>query len=84
MTSKTHHDLLYLDDIQVGHKFGSDSHTLDTAQIKAFATQFDPQPFHPDDADASNSLLAALSVPAARSTGPCRHAPAIFCMSRVR
>ena len=60
--TQTNRDLLYLDDIQVGQKFGSDSHALDEAQIKAFATQFDPQPFHLDEQAASNSLFGGLAA----------------------
>jgi acyl dehydratase len=38
--------VLYLDDLFVGQKFVTGSHTLNEAQIKTFAAQFDPQPFH--------------------------------------
>jgi acyl dehydratase len=55
-------DRLYLDDLQVGQRFKSRSHALDEAQIKAFAAQFDPQPFHLDDAAARNSLFAGLAA----------------------
>ena len=37
---------LYLEDLKVGDRFQSAEHALDAAQIKAFAQQFDPQPFH--------------------------------------
>ena len=33
---------LYLEDLRVGQRFGSGTHALDEAQIKAFARQFDP------------------------------------------
>jgi acyl dehydratase len=55
-------DLYYLDDLKVGQRFVSDSHQLDEAQIKAFATEFDPQPFHLDDAAARNSLFGGLAA----------------------
>jgi acyl dehydratase len=55
-------DRLYLDDLQVGQRFVSASHALDEAQIKAFAIQFDPQPFHLDDAAAKDSLFAGLAA----------------------
>ena len=35
---------LYLEDLAVGRRFTSAAHTIDTAQIKAFAGQFDPPP----------------------------------------
>jgi acyl dehydratase len=62
VTNKTHREQFYLDDIQVGQKFGSDSHTLDEAQIKAFAAQFDPQPFHLDAEAASGWHTASITM----------------------
>jgi acyl dehydratase len=38
----------FLDDLRVGQRFASGSHLIDAEQIKAFAAQFDPQPFHLD------------------------------------
>lgn len=40
---------LYLEDLFVGQRFESEPRTLDAAEIKAFAAQFDPQPFHLDE-----------------------------------
>ena len=53
-------DPLYLDDLQVGQRFTSKTHVVDAAQIKAFARQFDPQPFHLDDDAAKDSLFSGL------------------------
>src|SRR5580704_16943582 len=53
-------DRLYLDDFQVGQRFTSATHRMDTAQIKAFARQFDPQPFHLDEAAAKSSMFGGL------------------------
>ena len=53
-------DLLYLDDLQVGRRFVSKTHLVDEAEIKAFARQFDPQPFHLDDNAAKDSLFSGL------------------------
>ena len=55
-------DPYYLDDLHVGQRFSSASHTLDAAQIKAFAAQFDPQPFHLDETAAQASLFAGLAA----------------------
>jgi acyl dehydratase len=55
-------NLLYLDDLKVGQRFVSASHELDEAQIKAFAGQFDPQPFHLDEAAARKSLFGGLAA----------------------
>lgn len=53
---------LYLDDISVGDRFTSGEHAMDEAQIKAFAEQFDPQPFHLDDAAAQATLFGGLAA----------------------
>ena len=54
--------LRYLDDLQVGERFISATHTLDAAQIKAFASQFDPQPFHLDELAAQDTLFGTLAA----------------------
>src|SRR5919108_1570085 len=51
---------LYLDDLQVGQRFSSGVHSIDDAQIKAFASQFDPQPFHLDDEIAKTTMFGGL------------------------
>lgn len=53
---------IYLDDLSVGDLFKSGEHALDEGQIKAFATQFDPQPFHLDDAAARATLFGGLAA----------------------
>ena len=53
---------LYLEELHVGQRFASGAHTVDEAQIKAFAGQFDPQPFHLDDATAKGTLFAGLAA----------------------
>jgi acyl dehydratase len=55
-------DRLYLDDLHVGQRFTSGVHALDTAQIKAFAGQFDPQPFHLDEEAAKDSIFGGLAA----------------------
>jgi acyl dehydratase len=52
----------YLEDLHPGQRFISGSHTVDEAQIKAFANQFDPQPFHLDDEAAKGSLFGGLTA----------------------
>lgn len=51
---------LYLEDLRVGQRFGSGTHALDEAQIKAFAREFDPQPFHVDAAAARSTMFGGL------------------------
>jgi len=53
---------LYLDDLHVGYRHTSATYTIDEAEIKAFAHQFDPQPFHLDDAAARGSLFRGLAA----------------------
>jgi acyl dehydratase len=53
-------DRLYLDDFHVGQRFTSATHVIDVAQIKAFARQFDPQPFHLDEEAAKGTLFGRL------------------------
>jgi len=60
--SGTVNDLLYLDDLRVGQRFASGHHALDEAQIKSFAAQFDPQPFHLDNDAARASLFGGLAA----------------------
>jgi len=55
-------DQLYLDDLPVGQRFTSGTHTLDEAQIKAFAVQFDPQPFHTDKQAAERTFFKGLAA----------------------
>ncbi len=50
----------YLDDLHVGQRFTSATHRIDEEQIKAFARQFDPQPFHLDAAAAKGTLFEGL------------------------
>ncbi|WP_428000683.1 MaoC family dehydratase [Acidovorax sp.] len=53
---------LYFDDMAVGRRFKSGEHAMDAEQIIAFAKQFDPQPFHMDDAAAKGSLFGGLAA----------------------
>ena len=53
---------LYLDDLAAGQRFTSRSHKVDGAGIKAFAREFDPQPFHLDEAAAASSLFGGLAA----------------------
>ncbi len=53
---------LYLDELHVGQRFASATHTIDAGQIVAFATQFDPQPFHLDDQAAHGTVFAGLAA----------------------
>src|SRR5262245_30989309 len=60
--SKSAPRTFFLDDLSVGQRFSSGSHTIDAAQIKAFAAQFDPQPFHLDGDAAKATLFGGLAA----------------------
>jgi acyl dehydratase len=53
---------LYLDDLQVGQRFTSGTYIIEEAQIKAFAAEFDPQPFHLDESAAQASIFRGLAA----------------------
>jgi acyl dehydratase len=55
-------DKLYLEDLNVGQRFESRSHTVDAEAIKAFARSFDPQPFHLDEKAAKNTIFGGLAA----------------------
>lgn len=50
----------YLDDLRVGQRFVSSTHTMDAAEIVRFAAEYDPQPFHLDDAAGRQTLFGGL------------------------
>lgn len=51
---------LYLDDLHVGQRFTTGSHTLDERDITEFARRFDPQPFHLDGEAAGATFFGGL------------------------
>lgn len=53
---------LYFDDLTVGQTFTTGTITLDEAALKAFAAQYDPQPFHLDDAAAKGTIFGGLAA----------------------
>ncbi len=52
--------MLYLEDLSPGQIFDSRSITLSAEEIKSFAGQYDPQPFHLDEATATDTFFGAL------------------------
>jgi acyl dehydratase len=53
---------LYFDDLHVGRRFVSAARALDADAIKAFARDYDPQPFHTDEAAAQGTFFAGLAA----------------------
>jgi acyl dehydratase len=53
---------LFLEDLRVGQRFVSDAWEVSAEEIVAFATRYDPQPFHLDPDEASCSLFGGLAA----------------------
>jgi acyl dehydratase len=54
--------LRYFEDFHVGMRFRSGAATVTAEEIKAFARQFDPQPFHLDEEAAKDTFFAGLAA----------------------
>src|ERR1700716_4331010 len=52
----------YLEDFAVGQTFGSGRLHIDGERAIAFAAEFDPQPFHLDEAAARRSIFGGLTA----------------------
>jgi acyl dehydratase len=55
-------NLRYFEDLTVGQKFTSPTLSVDAEAIKAFAAEFDPQPFHLDDNAARRTMFEGLAA----------------------
>jgi acyl dehydratase len=53
---------LYLEDLYAGQRFTSATCLMEESRIKAFAAEFDPQPFHLDESAAEASLFRGLAA----------------------
>jgi acyl dehydratase len=52
----------YFEDLAVGQKFTSPTLRVEADAIIAFAAEFDPQPFHLDDAAARQTMFEGLAA----------------------
>ena len=52
----------YLEDMAVGQTFGTGKVRVELDGIKAFAAEFDPQPFHLDEEAARRSIFGGLAA----------------------
>ena len=59
---ETQKEKLYLEDLYIGQKFLSGTHTLTEEEIIAFAQLYDPQPFHTDKEAAKDSFFQGLAA----------------------
>lgn len=53
---------LYLEDFTVGDRFSGGALAVTAETIKAFAREFDPQPFHTDEAAARDTFFGGLAA----------------------
>lgn len=56
------HEQLFFEDLSVGQRYESAKRVVGEDEIKAFAAQFDPQPFHLDGEAAAKSLFGGLAA----------------------
>jgi acyl dehydratase len=52
----------WFEDLSVGLRFKSEAVDISEADIKEFASKYDPQPFHLDDAAARRTLFKGLAA----------------------
>ena len=62
MTSDKNRSPLYFEDFAVGQIYRTSELTVSADAIKTFATSFDPQPFHLDDAAAAKTFFQGLAA----------------------
>jgi acyl dehydratase len=53
---------LFFEDFAAGQVFGSGRMPVEANRIKSFAAEFDPQPFHLDDAGARETIFRGLAA----------------------
>jgi acyl dehydratase len=53
---------IYLEDLSVGQRFTSGRYEMDEKRMKEFAAEFDPQPFHLDEAAGVQSIFKGLAA----------------------
>jgi acyl dehydratase len=53
---------LFFDDLKVGDSFATATRQVSIEDIKRFAAEFDPQPFHLDDAAARQTMFGGLAA----------------------
>ncbi|NRP36836.1 bifunctional aldehyde dehydrogenase/enoyl-CoA hydratase [Marinobacterium sp. xm-d-579] len=54
--------MLYLEDLNAGDRFESESYEITDENIVAFAEHYDPQPFHLSDESAQDSFFESLAA----------------------
>ena len=64
-------ELLYAEDLNVGRRFQLGSHAVTAEEIKAFARDWDPLPFHVDERAAERSPFGGLIASGAHAMAIC-------------
>jgi acyl dehydratase len=54
--------MIWLEEFAPGQRYVSPRRRVDAAAIKAFAAEFDPQPFHLDEDSARGSFFGGLAA----------------------
>jgi len=52
----------YLEDYEVGQRYGSGVARVEAGRMTSFAAEFDPQPFHLSEAAAASTIFAGLAA----------------------
>lgn len=52
----------YLEDLKIGARFGSGRALVNESEIKSFASQFDPQPFHMSGELSKDTIFQGLAA----------------------
>src|SRR5438270_4313466 len=60
--AKTMQEKLWLEDLAVGQQYSSGTHMVTAEEIKEFASRYDPQPFHMDEAAARGTMFGGLAA----------------------
>ena len=63
--------MLFAEDLHVGRRFELGSHRVSAHEIKAFARDWDPLPFHVDERAAENGPFGGLVASGAHSLAIC-------------
>jgi acyl dehydratase len=61
-SANTTSELLYLEDLCVGQRFRTGTHSVTADEIQLFAYDFDPQPFHLNELAARDSVFGGLAA----------------------
>lgn len=73
---------LFLEDFELGQSYFLGPHAVTAEAIIAFANEFDPQPFHLDEAAGRNSILGGLAASGWHTTAMLTRLMCDACLTR--